>query len=142
MIVREAKIDDFAAICEICTNDLGYQCDERLVKRRLENLDESREIVYISEIGGEVTGFVHAEIYITLYFETMVNILGLAVAEKHRRKGCGRALMTEVEDWALTRGIEFARLNSGTARESAHKFYRNIGYDREKGQIRFMKKLK
>lgn len=141
MLVREANSKDIAAICSISSNDLGYSCDEKLVLQQFAGLDSNREAVFVAEIDGEVAGYVHAEIYSLLYFEPMVNILGLAVASDYRRKGVGKALMTRVEEWAKEKGIREIRLNSGGSRKEAHEFYRAIGFDDEKVQIRFLKKV-
>lgn len=54
---------------------------------KMKKLDDSREIVFIAEINNMVVGFVHAEKYDVLYYDTMVNILRLAVAEEYRHKG-------------------------------------------------------
>ena len=132
---------DYIDIHKICCQDLGYDCDADLVKERLKNLDSSRERVFVAIIDGKVVGYVHAEQYNTLYFESLVNILGLAVSKAYRRRGCGKALMRVVENWAKVCGIHAVRLNSGKARTEAHKFYRSIGYDNEKAQIRFFKNL-
>ena len=91
--------------------------------------------------GGKVAGYVHAEIYNLLYFESMVNILGLAVASDCRRQGTGKALMHRVEEWAKERGIKEIRLNSGGTRKEAHEFYRAIGFNDEKVQVRFLKEV-
>lgn len=141
IIIREATNDDYLDICRICKNDLGYDCKAELVKFRLKHLNKDREIVFVAEADSQVAGFVHAEIYNTLYFKSLVNIQGLAVAEEYRNKGCGRKLMSAAENWARKIGIESVRLNSGMSRTEAHKFYRAIGYDNEKEQIRFMKKI-
>lgn len=141
MILREAKITDAGAICRISSKDLGYECEESFVKERLKKMDESREIVFVAELNGEVAGYVHAEIYNLLYFESMVNILGLAVSSDCRRQGAGKALMQQVEKWAKERGIREIRLNSGGTRKGAHEFYRIIGFDDEKVQIRFLKEV-
>lgn len=141
MVIREAMIRDAAAICHISSKDLGYECEESFVKKRLEKLDSSREIVFVAEAGGKVAGYVHAEIYNLLYFESMVNILGLAVASDCRRQGTGKALMHRVEEWAKERGIKEIRLNSGGTRKEAHEFYRAIGFNDEKVQVRFLKEV-
>lgn len=141
VIIRQAKADDYADICKICCDDLGYNCSADLVKERLKNLDLNRERVFVADVGGKAVGYVHAERYNTLYFESMVNIQGLAVSKAYRRNGCGKALMDAVEAWAKECNINFVRLNSGLTRNEAHNFYRSIGYDNEKEQIRFMKKL-
>ena len=33
--IRNAKIEDYRDICKISCDDLGYNCDEKLVKQRL-----------------------------------------------------------------------------------------------------------
>lgn len=141
MVVREATITDSDAICRISSKDLGYDCEELFVKERLEKLDIKREVVYVAELDGAVAGYVHAEVYNLLYFESMVNILGLAVSSECRRQGAGKALMKRVEEWAKERGIKEIRLNSGGSRKEAHEFYRAIGFDDEKVQIRFLKEV-
>lgn len=142
MVIREAVITNAAAICSISSNDLGYKCEEQFVKERLEKLDTTREVVFVAELDGEVAGYVHAEVYSLLYWEPMVNILGLAVSSDFRRKGAGKALMKRVEEWAKERKIKEIRLNSGGIRKEAHEFYRTIGFDDEKVQIRFLKEVK
>lgn len=141
MVIREAKITDAGAICRISSNDLGYKCEEQFVKERLEKLDTTREAVFVAEPDGEIAGYVHAEVYSLLYWEPMVNILGLAVSSDFRRKGAGKALMKRVEEWARERKIKEIRLNSGGTRKEAHEFYRAIGFDDEKVQIRFLKEV-
>lgn len=141
MDVRKADTNDASAICRICTYDLGYECSEELVSNRLKNIDWSCEAVFAAEIDGVVVGYIHAEIYNTLYFESMINILGLAVSRDHRRQGIGRALITCAENWAKEQGINIVRLNSGISRKEAHEFYKAMGYDNEKMQVRFLKNL-
>jgi len=142
MYIREAKVTDAAAICRISSKDLGYDCEGAFVKERLSNLNAGREVVFVAEVNDVVAGYVHAEVYNLLYFESMVNILGLAVSSDCRRQGAGKALMKQVEEWAKEKGIKEIRLNSGGARKEAHEFYRAIGFDDEKVQIRFLKEVK
>ena len=59
-----------------------------------------------------------------------------------RRQGIGRALIACAEKWAKEQGINIVRLNSGGSRREAHEFYRAMGYDNEKMQVRFLKNLK
>ena len=141
MNIRKADEKDAFAICKISREELGYECDEEFVLRRLIELDNRREIVFIAEIDNIVVGYVHAEVYKTLYFDSMINILGLAVLSDYRRQGVGRKLLSRAEMWARDLGISKVRLNSGGSRKEAHEFYRAMGYDNEKEQIRFMKGL-
>ena len=141
MIIREATIEDAFAICNISCADLGYDCSCEFVSTRISNLDKGREKVFVAEVNGIVSGYIHAGKYQTLYFEPMINILGLAVSSEFRRRGIGRMLLKRAERWANEVGIHKIRLNSGASRKEAHLFYRAMGYNNEKGQIRFIKDI-
>ena len=141
MIIREATIEDAFAICNISCADLGYDCSCEFVSTRISNLDKEREKVFVAEVNGIVVGYIHAEKYQTLYAEPMINILGLAVSSEFRRRGIGGALLKHAECWANEVGIHRIRLNSGATRKEAHSFYRAMGYNNEKGQIRFIKDI-
>lgn len=139
--VREARVEDYPFIADISRNDLGYQCENELVKTKLSLLDKSRECVYVAEYEDRVIGYVHVEKYDTLYMEPLANILGLAVSSERRRMGAGKILISTAEAWAKSMGAVGVRLTSGALRTGAHQFYRTIGYHHEKEQIRFMKLL-
>ena len=49
--------------------------------------------------------------------------------------------MSKAESWTKSIRAVGVRLNSGVSRDGAHEFYRNFGYNLEKEQIRFMKRL-
>lgn len=141
IIIRNAVVDDYKAIADISRNDLGYTCSDEMVKVRLENIDDNRELVLAACINDVIVGFIHAEKYEALYFDTVVNLLGLAVSEQYRKNGVGKLLLSECEKWARDSGVKYVRVNSGATRAEAHSFYRNLGYDNEKMQIRFLKDL-
>lgn len=141
MIIRRASVEDAAAISRISREDLGYPCQPELVASRLEGLDLPREAVFVAQVEQEVVGYIHAEKYNTLYFESMVNLLGLAVLADYRRQGIGKTLLSQAESWAREQGIRLVRLNSGASRKGAHAFYRAMGYKDEKEQLRFLKEL-
>ena len=139
--VRAAAIFDSEGISRISSEELGYPCNTDLVCAKLTRLDPDREAVFVAVIDNIVAGFVHVERYDTLYFDTMANILGLAVSADHQRRGVGRALITAAEKWAAENRIKIMRLNSGSSRTPAHEFYQHLGYVSEKEQKRFTKKL-
>ena len=141
MIIREATIEDAFSICNISCADLGYDCSCEFVSTRISNLDKGREKVFVAEVNEVVAGYIHAEKYQTLYFEPMINILGFAVSSEFRRRGIGRMLLKRAERWANEVGIHKIRLNSGASRKETHSFYRAMGYNNEKGQIRFIKDI-
>jgi len=137
--VREATIKDSAAIADISTNTLGYQCDSCLVERRIKEMDSDKQKVYVAVENNEVVGFVHVELYQLLYQNDLANVLGLAVREDTQKRGYGKKLMLSVENWAQKMNCDAVRLNSGTERKEAHKFYIALGYKNTKEQKRFVK---
>lgn len=141
MDIRECTVKDSGDIAEISCNDLGYPCTKELVDRKIPALNRDRERVFVAEHEGKIVGYIHAEKYDTLYSETLVNILALAVRSSSRRLGAGRMLIAEAESWGKAIGAAAVRLNSGSTRTGAHGFYRSIGYGDEKEQIRFIKML-
>ena len=121
IIIRQAKIEDYKDICKICCDDLGYNCSEELVKERLKGLDKNSERVLVAVYNSEVVGYLHAQIYKTLYFEELINFLGLAVSKEYRNKKVGTKLVNEIENWTKENGIKKVRVNSGFSRKEAQR---------------------
>ena len=143
--IRQATASDIPAMNELFRKDLGYEeCRLEIVEKQFAGLDNSREAVFLAEAGddsGHIAGVIHVEKYNVLYFPTMANILGLAVAADFRRQGIGSALLKQAEEWARENGASSMRLNSGESRKQAHEFYRAQGYIDDKKQLRFIKEL-
>lgn len=139
--IRSVTAEDAEDICRISSADLGYECDTALVRKKIAGLDPARETVLVAVMDGAVVGYIHAEVYSLLYFEDMVNYLGLAVDGRYRRRGVGTELVRAAEKWAASKGIGHIRLNSGSSRTEAHEFYRRLGYEDNKSQLRFEKDI-
>ncbi len=159
--IRQATTSDIPAMKELFRKDLGYaDCSLEIVEKQFAGLDNSREVVFVAEAEDEntgahggsydvtsdarlspIAGVIHVEKYNVLYFPTMANILGIAVAADFRRQGIGSALLKRAEEWALENGASSMRLNSGESRKQAHEFYRAQGYIDDKKQLRFIKEL-
>lgn len=95
----------------------------------------------MAEYRSRIVGYVHVADFKPLYFDSLANLLGLAVAEDYRRQGVASALIKQVEIWARSKNLKMIRLNSAGVRKEAHAFYKALGFDNEKEQIRFLKKL-
>ena len=139
--IRTVSLDDADDICKISSEDLGYPCELSLVREKIGNLNSDREAVFVALKDDIIAGYIHVEKYDVLYFETMANILGLAVKAEYRHNGIGKALVSAAEAWASENNIKMMRLNSGASRTAAHEFYKHLGYESDKGQLRFTKQL-
>ena len=144
-MIRNIKIEDAEAIQRICNISLGYSVSIETVMRQIQKLleDVNHHYVYVYEDEElqKVVGFVHAEVYESLYSYAGLNILGLAVLPEFQGKGIGKELMHYLEVNAKNDSVSFVRLNSADYRVEAHKFYESIGYVCDKTQKRFMKRL-
>ena len=144
-MIRKIKIEDAAAVQRICNISLGYSVSVEIVMRQIQKLSEDVNYHYIYVYEDEelqtVVGFVHAEVYESLYSYAGLNILGLAVLPEFQGKGIGKELMHHLEVNAKNDSVSFVRLNSADYRVEAHKFYESIGYVCDKTQKRFMKRL-
>lgn len=139
--IRTVSINDADDICTISGKYLGYPCEPSLVRDKIGKLNPDREAVFVAMKDDNAVGYIHVEKYDLLYFETMANILGLAVKTEYRHNGIGKALVSAAEAWASENNIKIMRLNSGASRTDAHEFYKHLGYESDKGQLRFTKDL-
>ncbi|UDE96315.1 GNAT family N-acetyltransferase [Carnobacterium viridans] len=135
------QLIDAEAINLLNTESLGYDISIEITKKQMEKLliNPNHHIFYIAEEEELVVGYVHAELYETLYSEPMLNVLALAVNQTYQKKGIGKQLMQKIEQAASERDLVGVRLNSGETRTGAHKFYESIGYSSDKNQKRFLK---
>ena len=144
-MIRKIKIEDAEAVQRLCNISLGYSVSIETVMRQIQKLSEDVNhhyiYVYEDEKLQKVVGFVHAEVYESLYSYAGLNILGLAVLPEFQGKGIGRELMHYLEVNAKNDSVSFVRLNSADYRVEAHKFYESIGYECDKTQKRFIKRL-
>ena len=144
-MLRDITIFDAQEIQRISKIVLGYDVDLDIVKKQIEKLtnDNKHNVIigFENEQTRKIVGFVHAELYESLYMDTGLNILGLAVDSNFQGQGIGKKLMSSIEDYALKNNISYIRLNSNVRRTEAHKFYESIGYVCDKTQKRLIKKL-
>lgn len=144
-MLRNITILDAKEIQKISNYELGYDVDLDIVKKQIEKLtnDNKHNVIigFENEQTRKIIGFVHAELYESLYMDTGLNILGLAVDSNFQGRGIGKRLMNAIEDYTLKNNISYIRLNSNVRRTEAHKFYESIGYICDKTQKRLIKKL-
>lgn len=142
ILIREASLDDIELLWKLNKEELGYDYDLKRMKERLKYLlSIPSNKILVALINEEIVGYVHGGDYDLFYSNHMKNIMGIAVSEKHQRKGIGRLLIKEIEKWAKNTGAVGVRLNSGANRILAHEFYLSCGYELKKEQKNFFKNI-
>lgn len=144
-MLRDLKAADVEAICVINKEALGYTFSPEETASQLAKLSQNPHhflLGYEDNTSHELVGYIHAEVYESLYSKAGFNILALAVLPQSQGRGFGRDLLEGLEKETKRRGYEFIRLNSADHRLGAHAFYERIGYTCDKVQKRFIKLLK
>ncbi|MBR5647049.1 MAG: GNAT family N-acetyltransferase [Treponema sp.] len=146
--IRLAKNEDSAQLAKIFQNEFGYaNCTRKVVENKFKQLDSKKEAVFVAvdldkgDFEDYICGVVHIELFNALYVENMADVPDLAVSEEYHRHGIGRMLLQKAENWAKENSVMQIRLISGANRTKTHKFYRALGYENEKMQMRFVKSL-
>ena len=141
-MLRDLKVTDVASICEINKEALGYTFSPEETASQLARLSQDSHhflLGYEDDVSHELLGYVHAEVYESLYSKAGFNILALAVSPQAQGQGIGKALLQGLEQEAKRRGYGFIRLNSADYRLGAHAFYEKVGYTCDKVQKRFIR---
>ena len=144
-MLRDLKTTDVAAICEINKEALGYSFSLEETASQLAKLSQDSHhylLGFEDSTSHDLLGYVHAEVYESLYSKPGFNILALAVLPQMQGKGIGKALLEGLEQETKRRGYEFIRLNSADHRLGAHVSYEKVGYTCDKMQKRFVKLTK
>lgn len=144
-MLRALKATDVASIHEINKEALGYDFSPEETASQLAKLSQDPHhflLGFEEPSSHDLLGYVHAEVYESLYSKPGFNILALAVLPQTQGKGIGKTLLQGLEKETKRRGYEFIRLNSADHRIGAHTFYEKVGYTCDKMQKRFIKLLK
>jgi ribosomal protein S18 acetylase RimI-like enzyme len=127
--IRRATVADSERIARLVT-ELGYPTSATQMRKRLEAIlrDEDYD-TWVACDNGEIVGFIGTRIG-PLYEsdDHYGQIMALAVAADHQRRGVGRALMQAAESTLCERGARELVVTSGNHRANAHAFYESRGY--------------
>lgn len=141
-MIRELKQSDVYTIRHINALSLGYDIPLELAERQFMRCTSSKyHILLVHEKNQEVTGYIHAQVYESLYSDSGLNIIGLAVLPEYQGNGIGSLLLEAIENIAKDKGYSFIRLNSAEHRTQAHCFYEQNGFLSDKLQKHFIKYL-
>jgi len=141
-LTRNAEIDDSASIMEL-SFQLGYQSEISEVKQRLIGiLKDNDNCVFVSLEGEIIVGWVHGFYSRRIESDPCVEIGGLVVDIRYRKKGIGKLLVGEITKWSSTRQCAKVRVRCNTIRNETHIFYQKMGFEIIKEQKIFDKQLK
>ena len=141
-MLRDLRETDVKAICDINQEALGYSFNLEDTAIQLAKLSQDSHhylLGFEDSSSHDLLGYVHAEVYESLYSKPGFNILALAVLPQMQGKGIGKTLLQGLEQEAIGRGYQFIRLNSADHRLGAHAFYEKVGYTCDKVQKRFIR---
>lgn len=140
MKLRKAAVEDARAVAAL-TAELGYTADTLAVTERLLQLAEQKDqIVFVVEEGGEVAGWIQAQASVVLEAGFRLEIVGLIVSDRFRRRGLGRLLVQAAESWGEERGVQAFSVRSNLQRTESPLFYPALGYEKIKTQAVYRKK--
>jgi ribosomal protein S18 acetylase RimI-like enzyme len=129
LAIREADSADSEPIAKL-VSELGYSTSTTQMRRRLETIlgDDDYHTLVACE-GKDIVGFVGARSG-PLYDDDGLygQIMALAVAPNHQRRGVGRMLMRAAESSLIEHGARVVIVTSGNHRRDAHAFYESCGY--------------
>jgi GNAT superfamily N-acetyltransferase len=131
--VREATPKDWPAVAALLSElgrpDVRGDGEDPYRELFADYLRRPDAVALVVEDDGAVVGFVNVE------FRSRLNrgtpeawIPELIVAEGHRSRGAGAALLSRVEDLAAERGCWALSLESANWRTDAHRFYAREGW--------------
>lgn len=131
-----------AAVAELVVA-LGYADRAAGIAERFAALaDDPDHGLFVAVDGGDdVVGFLHVAARRALHTDHSAQVLAMAVAASHRRRGVGTSLLAEAEAWAADRGLATVMLYSADGRDDAHGFYAALGYQPKTGVNRYDKVL-
>lgn len=139
IIIREIQLEDYKNISYL-NEQLGYKYPVERSKYRISKiLNETKDKVFVGIIKDRIVGYIHISPYELLYYDSVVNVLGLVVDKEYRRRGIGKRLIEFAEVWAKENRYNGMRLVSGVNREGAHEFYISCGFNKRKEQKNFIK---
>ncbi|WP_408634778.1 GNAT family N-acetyltransferase [Paenibacillus zanthoxyli] len=153
MVVRKASNKDAPALAGLMEQLDGKSHSVRDIELRLDFIEKSPiEELFVCETSasseeGEGSAFPERETNVHIGAPALLGCLGFRLRENiedltrygeisllvtdkaARRQGVGSRLMAFAEQIAAERGCKGTWLVSGTAREEAHRFYRELGYE-------------
>jgi ribosomal protein S18 acetylase RimI-like enzyme len=127
--VRCATTADSEQVARL-VSALGYSTSSTQMCKRLESILSDEDYATLVACDGEqIVSFIGTRV--GPLYETdgdYGQIMALAVATNHQRRGIGRMLLQAAESLLVGRGVCVLVVTSGNQRTDAHAFYEENGY--------------
>ena len=141
IIIRNAEIKDSESITEL-SNQLGYEALNSDLQNRLKTiLEHPDNCIYVATVNGKVIGWIHGFYSMRVESDFFVEIGGLVVRENSRKNGIGKLLVDKLIEWTELKNCRKVRVRCNVIITESHKFYEKIGFEINKEQKIFNKRL-
>jgi len=130
MQIRELSLKELESVYDVVSQlrvDLSYDEFEDLVYD-MRHIDY--KMIGILE-GDELITYAGVAVSTNFYHKRHLFVFDFVTDEKHRAKGYGMMMLDYLKDYAKMAMCENLVLSSGFAREDAHRFYENNGFDKK-----------
>ena len=140
--IRRATVDDAGAIARLA-RELGYAAQAKIMRSRIQAVLASAADLLMVAVDSSGTGVGWLQAHGAQIVESgfRVEIAGLIVSPKFRRRGVGRSLVAKAEAWARTASAEAVVARTNAKRAESHSFYPALGYTPTKTQVVYRKPL-
>ncbi|MCB8979354.1 MAG: GNAT family N-acetyltransferase [Ardenticatenaceae bacterium] len=139
LIIRSAAEADYAELQGLL-RQLGHELAVSSVAENVQQIRARGGEVFVAERNGRLVGCVAAIIDVRLAGGICGEIVSLVVTEAERGQGIGRKLVRQAEQW-FGQTMPTIRVRTNSIREAAHRFYETDGYQLEKSQRVYKKRL-
>lgn len=128
-MIRNATATDAADIARLL-GQLGYTSSAESIPLRLASLQTEGGVALVAvDETNRVRGVASGSRFTTLHAgDQVAYITALVVDDDTRGQGVGRALVAELERWAIAHGCTRLSVTSAEHREDAHAFYPRCGF--------------
>lgn len=142
VMIRSGTATDASSLARL-TTELGYPVSEESIATRLTRiLGSPRDCLLVAvDESGAVVGWIHGFQSQLLESDFRVEIGGLIVDPRCRRRGIGRCLVQRLEQWAIEESVPELGVRCREERVESHQFYESLGLVRTKTQRVFRKRL-
>ena len=132
--IRNAKNSDVNELINLC-KQLGYAIRKIDLLEQLSIMVKSDDHnVFVCRSGEKVIGWLHVQVSRRIESGAFAEIGGLVVDKDYAKRGIGKRLIEEAENWASSKELSTIRVRCNARRSGALKFYKSVGFTEKKTQ--------